>query len=146
MICVIKESVYCIIISFFNEVDSFMDILSFALYHENIQTTNGTESQHDGGVDADVASSPPRLEGDDEHEAKRMRFNDTEDSTTTSTGNTDVDIATRRWKEVVSTDGEGRELDDLCKDITDREAVRHAVDIMAKKDKVMLSDGVVYQL
>jgi len=125
-----------------------MDILSFALYHENINNTSTSGAQHDAG---NVASSPPRLERDDGNDAKRMRLDTPEDSITAradgaaDTG-TGMDIATRIWKEVVSTDGGGMELKSICSDITDRASVRSAVEMMAKKDKVMISEGMVYQV
>merc|ERR1712194_634198 len=121
-----------------------MDILSFALYHENINSTSSGEARHDSG---NVSSSPPPLATDDEHDAKRMRLNPSEDAATKKTESVSgMDIATRIWKEVVSTDGGGMEMEKICSDVTDRVSVRNAVEMMAKKDKVMISDGMVYQV
>jgi len=123
-----------------------MDILSFALYHENINNTSSNGAQHDIG---NAALSPPHLARDDGNDAKRMRLNESEDSMTTRTdaaADTEIDIATRIWKEVVSTDGGGMELDSICSDIADRASVRSAVEMMEKKDKVMISEGMVYQV
>jgi len=124
-----------------------MDILSFALYHENINNDVTSGAQHDAG---NVAENPPRLERDDGNDAKRMRLDASEDSSTTRAADkgtgTGMDIATRIWKEVVSTVGEGMELNSICSDITDRASVRNAVEMMARKDKVMISEGMVYQV
>jgi len=73
-----------------------LDILSFALYHENINNDVTSGSQHGAG---NVASSPPRLERDDGNNAKRMRLDASEDSSTTRADGaadkgTGMDIAT----------------------------------------------------
>jgi len=95
---------------------------------------------------------------DDGNDTNRMRLDASEDSSTTTRGadgasadnDTGMDIATRIWNEIVSTTGGdgggGMELKLICSDITDRASVRNAVDMMVKKDKVMISEGMVYQV
>jgi len=128
-----------------------MDILGFALYHENIDTA-ATNTTTNYGAQHDASSSPPRLERDtDENDAKRMRLDPADNSFNVTTDEaadtgTAMDIVTRIWKEVVSTGGGGMELNSICSDITDRVLVKNAVDSMAKKDKVMISEGMVYEV
>jgi len=124
-----------------------MDILSFALYHENNQKDDGN------GKNDKLVSSPPHLIRDEnENPSKRMRLGTAEDAITTTSNDENtvvdegMDIATRIWKELASTEGGMIELKDLCTNITDRKSVEDTVDMMEKKNKVMRDDNMVYQV
>lgn len=121
------------------DVKVAMDVLSFALYHEDVNATDESAKQEikrnvsdDGDSDSDEQSSN-----------KRMRL-DSDDTLE------DVDakqsIKARIWDQVSTSAGGELALEDACADETDRQQVKTAIDEMVQEQKIMLSDGILYSL
>jgi len=124
-----------------------MDILSFALYHENNSSIPGDDSMAEKTpselLEQEHQTPSSSLEGDDDRDdssrsSKRQRLS--EDGTSTD------DLKARIWDEM-NKSGEGQlSLEDICKDISDRKIIQSAVVEMEEEGRVMFSDGLVYQI
>ena len=125
-----------------------MDILGFALYHENKQTQDTTYEADE----LDSMNAPKRpltpdssiegMEDEDDNESavtsKKRRFGG-EDSDPRN------DLKYRIWDDICKGDGD-LPIDSLCPDVTDRDEVIAAVSEMEGEGRVMISDGNVYQI
>jgi DNA replication licensing factor MCM3 len=123
-----------------------MDILSFALYHENHYRPNEapktatTPAEPKGEKRPEVSDSEAEDDAD-ESIRKKLRFGQPDNVDPIA-----ADLRRRIYDEVnKSADGEIK-LVDLCADLDDRDAVKVAVDALVKEDRLMLADGVVYPL
>ncbi len=117
------------------DVKVAIDIMAFALYHENHQTT-----EHDSRV------STPDLREDRKRTRMDMEESDEEDDIRKQkqdSGSSSSDLVTRIWDELTAND-DSMAIDDVCKDITDRSLVEKSIEELEMKDKVMTSDGSVY--
>jgi hypothetical protein len=127
-----------------------MDILGFALYHENTnQAPPSTVDEND--VDAENGQKRPLTpdssvgeqdgsDGEEEAEAsssKKQRRGDDVDPRN--------DLKYRIWEEISKGDGEAS-VDSMFPDITDRDEVAAAISEMEAEGRVMVSDGRVYQI
>ena len=131
------------------DVAAAMDILGFALYHEN----NGIATADDS-VDAAAGQKRPReeepklVEGSesDENDARRRRVDGEEggESAPTAAGNTLADVKAAVYGEVSRTIEDSVSIDDLCVEVDDRALVLQAVQSLEEDGKVMQSDGEVY--
>ena len=125
-----------------------MDILGFALYHEN----NGIATADDS-VDAAAGQKRPReeepklVEGSesDENDAQRRRVDGEEgDESAPAAGSTLADVMAAVYGEVSRTIEDSVSIDDLCVEVDDRALVLAAVQSLEEDGKVMQSDGEVY--
>jgi len=129
-----------------------MDILGFALYHDNEHNVAGNktdkrsaEVSETEGEDGDTSS-----EGDDSSPNKKQRLDQQDEQEPTSTSSSlssssKEKLKTQVWDELESQDGE-LALDQACADVTDRDMIMEAVQELVKEEKLMLSDGMLYQL
>ena len=126
-----------------------MDILGFALYHENTdQTPPPAVDEND--VDADNGQKRPLTPDSD---AGEPDGSDDEAGAATSSskkqrlGDDDPrnDLKYRIWEEISKGDGEAS-VDSMCPDITDRDEMSAAISEMEAEGRVMVSDGRVYQI
>ena len=116
-----------------------MDILSFALYHENGDV--GNTLNEPSSVAAQVSDGEVE-DGDDTNEfepATKKRKSDL-------VGQDDPLQTLKRqlWDQVVENDG-AVEFDSLCEDI-ERERVTTAMNLLIEEGRLMLSNGIVYQI
>ena len=112
-----------------------MDILSFALYHEN----NGDVARTMPKVSDAEDNSDESSYGDDELSSKRRRL-DKEIASSKSNS-----VKAQIWEEVVAGDGE-LPLEKTCAGIEDRDEVIKAVDEMVQEGRLMVSDGIIYMI
>ena len=128
-----------------------MDILGFALYHENTdQAPPSTVDEND--IDADNGQKRPltpdssvgEQDGSDDEagaeasSSKKQRLGDEEVDPRN-------DLKYRIWEEISKGDGEAS-VDSMCPDVTDRDEVSAAISEMEAEGRVMVSDGRVYQI
>jgi len=127
------------------DVGSAMDILSFALYHENNNVAGEDKSRPD----------TPELE--DSRPGKRMRTESTEGSSKEEKGDGSggsagtqtqkeqgPDLKARIWNELRAADG-AKALDELCEDVEDRSQIDSVIRELAEEQKIMSDDdGMVY--
>lgn len=115
------------------DVMQAMNVLSFALYHEN--NPDAKSMPEDLIVTKrSVPAVSDDSEGEEENSAtKRQKLNDETKS-----------IKSRVWEAMIAVGEAGEiELDELCKDVEDREAVKAVVDGLEREHKVLVTDGVV---
>ena len=128
-----------------------LDILGFALYHENITTTTTTTvmdvdkdvSKRDNGTDGPTDSNK-RTEVTDDEEGdgedthgptqKRMRLD------------AQPDLKTRIWSEIIQLDQDNDTVtaDKLCVDVQDRSLVDAVVQELEGQDRILVDDGNIY--
>jgi len=114
-----------------------MDILSFALYHENNEVTEPPLSTTMNDKQPTVSDDSDVDEGDDNPKRRRL---DKESSSTSP------DLQARVWDELTRNRGEqGLTVDEICEDIADRTQVQSAIDALESNNKLMIVDNVVYQ-
>lgn len=108
-----------------------MDILSFALYHENNEVTETPNATKRAAVsdESDI--------DDDVEDPKRRRLDEEEVPKESS------DLHARIWEELSK--GQDLTVDDICVDVEDREAVLAALAAMEAEDKLMVMDKIIYQ-
>lgn len=113
-----------------------MDILGFALYHENSGNVDGTMPKADKVSDDESDSSVGDMD-DFATSNKRRRLDEGEASSNS--------IKAMIWNEISA--GEGQlPLEDVCPAMDDRESVMQAVDEMTDEGRVMVSDGILYTI
>jgi DNA replication licensing factor MCM3 len=121
------------------DVKVAMDILGFALYHENHQMT-----------DSEQRASTPDLRED----RKRTRMDvdsegeeDTEDNSKSKprlpNTSQNAELGMRIWNELQSSE-DSLAIGEICKDVADRSSVKSAIQELERSEKVMLSDDTVY--
>lgn len=117
------------------DVGAAMDILSFALYHENINAGN---------------QRPDTPDLEDQRPGKKMRSTKTEqeEGETSSEDQTDQkqvqDLKTRIWNELRAADG-AKPMDEICADVEDRSSIDIVIRQLADQQKIMADeDGMVY--
>ncbi|KAI2502649.1 MCM OB domain [Fragilaria crotonensis] len=119
------------------DVKIAMDILGYALYHE---------SNHDGLMQVEeVGKSLPEVSDDSDTDgvspAKRQRMDDGQSSQSASF----AVVKSRVWDDIVKLADEGEMvIDNLCKDVQNRELVKAVVDELERENRVVVTDGVVY--
>ena len=112
-----------------------MDILGFALYHENGGNVDGTTSKPDKVSDDESDSSVGDI--DELSNNKRRRLDDE--------GRSSNAIKARIWDEITAGEGE-LPLEEACPTMDDRDSVMKAVDEMVDEGRVMVSDGIMYMI
>ncbi len=119
-----------------------MDILSFALYHENSQ---GGDKNNELDVDAN-AKRPhtPELEKDGDGKRMRSTADEGEDSSANETPQWEIsDLVKRIWTELQESNDE-KAINDLCSDVVDRSLVKAAIEELESDEKVMYDEDTVY--
>ena len=105
-----------------------MDILSFALYHEN-----GNIGSKE---DYEVAPDLTQTDSEEEPVPKKIRVNG---------DNASEDLTSRVWNQLVEAGGEV-EKDHICVDVTDRTLIDEVCTSLEKENKVMLEGNTIYNI
>ena len=121
------------------DVKAAMDILGFALYHENHQGQNNEERVSTPDLKEDKKRSRTEAESDDEEDDTRV----TKQKALSSSQSNNIDLERRIWNEMTIND-DSMPINDVCKDITDRQLVQNAIDELESKGKIVVSDGDLY--
>lgn len=124
------------------DVAAAMDILGFALYHEN----NTAEGDGDRPGTPDLEEQRP---------SKKMRSADNDSNEESSSSDEDEEqefesevqnLRTRIWTELRAADG-AKSIEEMCTDVQDRSSVDAVIEQLTKEQKVMSDDdGIVYLL
>ena len=127
-----------------------MDILSFALYHEN---TKGVVDDATKIVSPDLGQKRRREEHDvtdssEESDAQRSRrladVDGAPSSSPTQEGDAIVNLKTAVYAEITRSLEDSVSIEDICANVEDRAMVARAVRSLEDDGKVMRSDGEVY--
>lgn len=120
------------------DVKVAMDILGYALYHENNQIQQ---------EDSEDSIGTPDLRDDRKRTRADLESDDIDaiDSTKqkVSTSSQILDLSRRIWNELTVA-GDSLVIDEICTDVTDRSLVQSAIEDMESNEKVMTSEGTVY--
>jgi len=125
------------------DVAGAMDILSFALYHENNDTVAG-EGQNEEREDGTEQSQSSR-DLEQQRGRKRARLSDG-NGNTESPKDATIDLAAllpRIWTELQEANGE-MEIKNICSDVADRALVKSAVQELEEQEKIMVDEETVY--
>ena len=127
------------------DVAAAMDILSFALYHENINVDN----QRPATPDLEEQGPAKRIRGADVTDLDASASaNTSEESTNQGDNETSQgegqDLKTRIWNELRAADG-AKPMNELCDQIEDRASIETSVKELENEQRVMIDeDGMVY--
>ena len=115
-----------------------MDILSFALYHENGGSTMNEPTPTVPEVSDGEADEAVEETNEFEPATKKRKSDVAEQDSPLQA------VKSQLWDQVVENDG-AVELDDLCEDV-ERDQVTSAVNALIEEGRLMLSNGIVYQI
>lgn len=114
-----------------------MDILAFALYHENNCNDSGFSFSSVGMTDINILNTTPCTSG------KRPRQNI---QAKTSCAPSSSDLSSRLWEEIVRSETDEVMIKSLCSDIADRHLILNTLQSMDIEGRIMLQDDIVYQI
>ncbi|KAL7433317.1 hypothetical protein ACHAXH_002038 [Discostella pseudostelligera] len=133
------------------DVSAAMDILSFALYHENNKVIG-----EDGNETSLLGQKRRREEPDltdssdvDEEVLQRQRVDDkgvSSNSNVASSDKTLADLKAAIYAEVTRSLEDSISIDDICTNVDDRALVTRAVQMLEEDGKIMQSEGEIYPL
>lgn len=142
------------------DVSAAMDILSFALYHENNKVVGADNTE--ASSRAVVGQKRPREEGNDDNDLtdssdvdeeallQRQRIVDDDDDANKSNSNVGTsdkplaDLKVAIYAEVSRSLEDSISIEDICTNVDDRALVARAVQSLEEDGKIMLSEGEVY--
>jgi hypothetical protein len=113
-----------------------MDILGFALYHENNDVAPSNASVGEKRVQVTDESESDS----DDSEPKRRKLEEIDDG-----GSPLQDLQARIWEQLEQNDGE-LPLEEVASDVEDRSLVQKAIEQLAEDGRLLLDDGVVCQI
>ena len=114
-----------------------IDILSFALYHENNQAIGD-------GVGTGSGPTTININEDDNKKRKRgssVSFDDADNSQQEVMRR----IKEKIWDQLSKSEGE-LSIEEVCKDIDDRGLVMKALSEIELDERIMIAEGVVFQI
>jgi hypothetical protein len=111
-----------------------MDILGFALYHENNGNVDGATSKSNTLPEDESDSSVEN----DEIGYKRQRLDEEGNSSSSA-------IKAKIWDEITAGDGQ-LPLEDACPAMDDHDRVMKAIEEMVSEGRVMEDDGILYTI
>ena len=137
------------------DVSAAMDILSFALYHENNKVVGadnteasravvGQKRTREEGSDNDLTDSS---DVDEEALLQRQRVVDDDDANKSNSNASDkplADLKVAIYAEVSRSLEDSISIEDICTNVDDRAFVARAVQSLEEDGKIMLSEGEVY--
>ena len=137
------------------DVSAAMDILSFALYHENNKVVGadnteasravvGQKRTREEGSDNDLTDSS---DVDEEALLQRQRVVDDDDANKGNSNASDkplADLKVAIYAEVSRSLEDSISIEDICTNVDDRALVARAVQSWEEDGKIMLSEGEVY--
>lgn len=128
-----------------------MDILSFALYHENNKVIG-----EDGNETSLVGQKRRREEPDltdssdvDEEALRRQRVDGDGGNSSSNAASSDktlADLKAAIYAEVTRSLEDSISIDDICTNVDDRALVARAVQMLEEDGKIMQSEGEIYPL
>eukprot|EP00521_Asterionellopsis_glacialis_P014452 CAMPEP_0195308248 /NCGR_PEP_ID=MMETSP0707-20130614/38125_1 /TAXON_ID=33640 /ORGANISM="Asterionellopsis glacialis, Strain CCMP134" /LENGTH=820 /DNA_ID=CAMNT_0040372511 /DNA_START=101 /DNA_END=2563 /DNA_ORIENTATION=+ len=127
-----------------------MDILGFALYHDNEHNVAGSKSEKRSAEVSETEAEDDSSSEEDSSPNKRQRLDQEEQGEPSSTPPSSSSasrekLKTQVWDELEKQDGE-LALDQVCADVSDRTMIMEAVQELVDEEKLMLSDEILYQL
>lgn len=133
------------------DVAAAMDILSFALYHENnnvIEENNETAASQKRQREEVTDSSDAEGQEEDEEEqnAKRQREDKLAALSAPSQAAVDplMELKQAIYTEVTKSLDDSIAVDDVCTDVNDRALVSRAIESLEADGKIMTSEGEIY--
>ena len=137
------------------DVSAAMDILSFALYHENNKVVGadnteasravvGQKRTREEGSDNDLTDSS---DVDEEALLQRQRVVDDDDANKSNSNASDkplADLKVAIYAEVSRSLEDSISIEDICTNVDDRALVARAVQSLEEDGRIMLSEGEVY--
>lgn len=130
------------------DCEAAMDILGFALYHENNNNVDGSVPKPKP-TEVSVCPTKKRIstvsEGETTDGTADSPENPGQKRQRTSTEDTEQAIKKRLWEEFSKRDGE-LPMKDIGEDFGDRDAVMSAITALAEEGRLMITDNIVYQL
>lgn len=127
-----------------------MDILSFALYHENNKVV-GEDAADDAAVlgqkrQREEPDLTDASDVDEENAAQRQRVEEgaEESARGGGGGNTLAELKAAVYSEVSRSLEDSVAVDDICTDVEDRAMVAQAINSLEEDGKIMQSEGEVY--
>jgi len=127
------------------DVSTAINLLSYALYHETIgERANEKISGADKDTDVDVISGNMKrarvseAESDEEVQPQKRLRSEPEDD--------EFNSIKTQVLEQIKTAGEAGEIEliNLCPEILDRDAIKRVVDSLESKDRITISEGILY--
>lgn len=120
-----------------------LDIIGFALYHETNQKINSVQEpnlERSSGTALTGNEIDETNQDEDRSRSKRARLNkdEAEDST--------ISLKRRIWDQLCDSGDDAVPVNDLCTDVSDRSKITEAIEILVDDGRVMISDGIVYQV
>ena len=137
------------------DVSAAMDILSFALYHENNKVVGADNTE----ASSRLGQKRPREEGNDDNDLtdssdvdeeallQRQRVVDDDDANKSNSNASDkplADLKVAIYAEVSRSLEDSISIEDICTNVDDRALVARAVQSLEEDGKIMLSEGEVY--
>ena len=121
------------------DCETAMDILSFALYHENAKSTKTTGDEETSKPESEAVEVSDEGEDDgDEPLAKKQRIEERPEEDELQA------LKKRIWEEIKANDDQAN-VDELCPHV-DRELVTGALGSLEDEGKVMITDGEAFLL
>lgn len=126
------------------DVSAAMDILSFALYHENNKVIE--EGVNEPSVGQKRRREEPDLtdSSDVEEALQRQRVDELDKNQITREDKTLADLKAAVYAEVTRSLDDSVSVDDICTNIDDRVLVAQAIQSLEDDGKIMLSEGEIY--
>jgi len=137
-----------------NEVDAdtdvaaAMDILSFALYHENTQVLEDTSLSKDKRKVDELSNTDEEASDSEDNSPKRPRAEDDLQDGATSSNTSDAlsKLTARVFEEVDTSLDDGIEIVEVCDDITDRELIARVARTLHEDGKIYMADDMLYRV
>ncbi|KAL7537409.1 hypothetical protein ACHAXR_007802 [Thalassiosira sp. AJA248-18] len=129
------------------DVATAMDILSFALYHENNKVVGEDASNEEASAGNKRQREEPITDSSDaeENDAQRQRVEDEDGGAAAAPQEGSVaDLKTAVYQEVSRSLEDSVSIDDICVHIDDRALVFQAINSLEEDGKIMQSEGEIY--
>jgi hypothetical protein len=130
------------------DVSAAMDILSFALYHENNKVI-GEDDKETSLLGQKRRREEPDLtdssDVDEEEVLQRQRIDEEGDKSSSATSDKPlVDLKVAIYAEVSRSIEDSISIDDICINVDDRALVIRALQSLEEEGKIMQSEGEIY--
>lgn len=117
-----------------------IDMLGFALYHENTQVVGDRAGASSGDADSRKRKHGSMTSNTEEDKANEERVEAMSEEEVLRS------LKARIWDQL-SKEGEGElTLEEAVPDVTDRDLVGKALAEMEKDDRVMIGEGIIFQI
>ncbi len=125
-----------------------MDILSFALYHENTQVLDDSSLSKDKRKIDDLSNTDGEVSDSEDNSTKRPRVEDKPlDDVGSSSAPDDVSkLMARVFEEVDTSLDDGIEIVEVCDDVEDRELIARVARTLHEDGKIYMADDILYRV